>query len=137
MLKKSTSLRARRRLWGARSGMTLMEIMVVIAIIGTIATVVAVNVFGTFSKSNVKTTEIKMGNIHKELVTHASLNNMKFPSALSELDGVKNQDSWGNEFKYEASGRSYTLTSYGEDGKQGGAGVNADLVMQTGEMVEQ
>jgi len=117
--------------------MTLMEIMVVIAIIGTIATVVAVNVFGTFSKSNVKTTEIKMGNIHKELVTHASFNNMKFPSALSELDGVKNQDAWGNEFKYEASGRSYTLTSYGEDGKQGGDGVNADLVMQTGEMVEQ
>ena len=74
MQKVQNRIQPRRRIWGTRSGMTLMEIMVVIAIIGTIATVVAVNVFGIFSQSNVQNTKLQMGTMHEAMgiykVTH-------------------------------------------------------------------
>ena len=115
--------------------MTLMEIMVVIAIIGTIATVVAVNVFGTFSKSNVKTTEIKMQRVTEAIMTEFYNNLGKLPKDLAVLD-MKTTDAWGNELKYEVSGNNFKLISFGEDGQKGGEGANADLVMdRSGELL--
>jgi len=89
------------------------------------------------SQTFVEKTEIKMGQIHIALVTHATLNNMTFPQSLSEIDGVESADAWGNAFLYESSGpRTYTLSSLGEDGSEGGSGANQDLVMKTGQFVQ-
>jgi len=41
-------------------------------------------------------------------------------------------DAWGNPIVYsiEESGHRYKLTSLGADGKEGGAGVDADIVVE-------
>lgn len=36
-------------------------------------------------------------------------------------------DPWGNPYVYESAGSDYTLTSYGQDGKLGGEGYDADV----------
>lgn len=36
-------------------------------------------------------------------------------------------DSWGNEYRYTSDGKSFTIISYGADGKLGGTGFKADI----------
>lgn len=139
MQSPSSRIRPRRGFFGSRVGMTLMEIMVVIAIIGTIATVVAVNVFGIFSQSNVENTKLQMGTMHEALGIYKVTHGQKYPSSLEDASANFNNgqvptDAWGIPFQYsqEDGGRSYTLTSLGEDGSQGGDGVNADIVSKNG-----
>ena len=43
------------------------------------------------------------------------------------LRGNVPADPWGNEYIYEASGRQFTLISYGADGEQGGEDDDADI----------
>ena len=56
-----------------------------------------------------------------------------FSGAISWQEGgyVKGKtvpkDPWGNDFRYVAQGRRFTLTSLGADGKEGGSGLDADL----------
>jgi general secretion pathway protein G len=132
-------IRPHRRIWGSRSGMTLMEIMVVIAIIGTIATVVAVNVFGIFSQSNVQNTRLQMNTMHEAMGIYKITHGQKYPKSLEDAQANFNHsvvptDAWGGAFSYqqEDGGRSYTLTSLGEDGSPGGEGVSADIVSNSG-----
>lgn len=144
MRKMQNRIRPRRRIWGTRSGMTLMEIMVVIAIIGTIATVVAVNVFGIFSQSNVQNTKLQMGTMHEALGIYKVTHGQKYPKSLEDAQANFNNsevptDAWGCPFSYqqEDGGRSYTLTSPGEDCTAGsGEGVNADIVSKNGVIQE-
>ena len=139
MHSKNNRIRPRRRLMSSRLGMTLMEIMVVIAIIGTIATVVAVNVFGIFSQSNVQNTKLQMGTMHEALGIYKITHGQKYPSSLEDASANFSNsqvptDAWGGAFRYsqEDGGRGYTLTSLGEDGSEGGEGVDADVVSKTG-----
>jgi type II secretion system protein G len=37
-------------------------------------------------------------------------------------------DAWGHPFVYESDGNTFTLVSYGRDGKPGGEGTDADIV---------
>ena len=37
------------------------------------------------------------------------------------------KDPWGNDFIYDADGRTFTLISYGADGEQGGEEDDADI----------
>lgn len=36
-------------------------------------------------------------------------------------------DSWGHEYRYTSDGKSFTILSYGADGKPGGTGFAADI----------
>ena len=139
MQSKSPRISPRRRFMGSRLGMTLMEIMVVIAIIGTIATVVAVNVFGIFSQSNVENTKLQMGTMHEALGIYKVTHGQKYPSSLEDASANFNNgqvptDAWGGAFEYsqEDGGRSYTLTSLGEDETAGGEGTDSDIVSRNG-----
>jgi len=38
------------------------------------------------------------------------------------------KDAWGRFFAYESNGTTFTLTSFGRDGKEGGEGPDADIV---------
>jgi len=39
-------------------------------------------------------------------------------------------DPWGNEYRYTSDGKSFTITSYGADGKPGGTGFKADITSE-------
>lgn len=39
-------------------------------------------------------------------------------------------DPWGNEYQYTSDGQSFTILSYGADGKPGGTGFNADITSE-------
>jgi general secretion pathway protein G len=38
------------------------------------------------------------------------------------------KDAWGHLFTYESDGRTFSLTSYGRDGVEGGTGEDMDIV---------
>jgi hypothetical protein len=56
--------------------------------------------------------------------------NGKYPEMLSDLPGPGSHlDAWNNELHYvcPGSGNDYDLISFGADGKEGGAGIDADI----------
>lgn len=55
--------------------------------------------------------------------------NGKYPVRLTDAFDMPNQDPWGNPYQYQARGKGYALTTLGRDGKPGGVGLNADLVI--------
>ncbi|HEX7900574.1 MAG TPA: type II secretion system major pseudopilin GspG [Planctomycetota bacterium] len=125
------------------AGFTLLEMIVVVAIIGILATLVVVRYTGKTDEAKVAAAKSQIAQIESAIVsfyTHAG----RMPKELRELiekpSGVANwqeggylkgkavpKDPWGNDFRYAAQGRKFTLTSLGADGKEGGAGLDADL----------
>jgi general secretion pathway protein G len=39
------------------------------------------------------------------------------------------KDAWSNDYRYTATGSKYTITSLGNDGKDGGTGSDADITV--------
>ena len=131
-----------------QSGFTLIEVMVVIVILGILAALVVPNVMGKVDSSKIKTTEITLSSVSKELDTFKRDNN-RYPNTqdgglealVTQPANVKNypiggylkkypKDSWDNDLQYVSpgtDGRPYDLYSFGADGKSGGEGADADL----------
>jgi len=126
-----------------KKGMTLIEIMVVVVILGIIAAVVAANVGGKDGAAKAKLTaaQIKLlrGDVDLFKVDHN-----RYPASLDELVrrpsdiDAKNWheyrsevplDGWSRPFRYQMPGSRgpFDIVSLGEDGKEAGEGVNADL----------
>ncbi len=122
-----------RRALDARRGMSLVEIMVVIAIITTLMGVVGYGVMQVWQSSRVDTTVLQMGEVNKRIELYSLKKGVPSMSdglsAVYGADGVP-KDAWGNEFVYVtpgANGQDYDLVSYGKDGQEGGADLNADI----------
>jgi general secretion pathway protein G len=127
-----------------QEGFTLIEIIVVILIIGLLYVFLTGGIFSQGSKAKVKLTEIKMAKLQTLLGQYQFQNNTFPPDLISVTvcnestrvncpPAAEKQDildAWDNEFGYAADGNgtSYTLKSFGEDRKEGGTGVNADLI---------
>lgn len=122
----------------ARSaGFTLVELMVVIAIIAGLAAIVGTTtVYAPPGDADRATAQAQIRTFSAALVTYKIQFN-KFPGSLDELvnDSKTNfldtrtvpLDPWGNSYVYKAEGRSFTITSYGEDGTPGGIDGDADI----------
>ncbi len=76
-----------------------------------------------------RTTWLDMQRIVKLLDAFAQSNNGKYPAKLSQLSGGPFKDAWGNDYVYRMPGTSgeYDLISLGEDAKDGGDELNADI----------
>ena len=127
------------------SGMSLVEIMIVLGIIGTILGLIGNSIVGANDKAKAKEARMTMSQIMNGLSTYES-DCGKFPEALDELikpssscqtwepiklklKSGKILDPWSNEFIYsQVEGGDFSLKSYGKDGKEGGTGVDADIV---------
>ena len=112
------------------------------AILGMLAALVGPALFGNLSKGQRTTAASQISNLQSALDTYR-LDVGSYPDSLRGLvendsgsqrwngpyirDNEVPLDPWDNAYHYEASGRDFTLISYGADGVPGGEGDDADI----------
>ena len=127
----------------------MLELMVVLIILSLLATLALPRFFGRVDEAKITTTRVQIQNLETALRLFY-LDNGFYPSteqglkALVEKPGdAKNwreggylekgavpRDPWGNDYAYRSpgeTGREYEIVSLGRDGKEGGAGIDADI----------
>jgi len=139
---------ATRRIPSSEAGLTLVEMIVVLAIIALVAALIVPNVIGRPDQARVTTANADIATIATQLTTYR-LDNGAYPTSEQGLKALVErtstpplpatfpdggyvstmpQDPWGKPYVYESNGSTYSITSLGRDGKQGGEGVDADIV---------
>lgn len=123
-------------------GFTLIELMIVLVILGLLASLVAPEMFAKVGSSKRKTASTQMQMFQTALDTYR-LDVGSYPPRLEELVSSERKgwdgpylpksvpfDPWGYQYQYQLSqnGLGFELSSYGNDGQQGGEGENADVV---------
>lgn len=114
-----------------REGFTLIEILVAVAIIGILGTVATMSITKNIEKAKATAAREAVNNI-KGAVTNYYLQNKKYPSDLQALvtasgddepvlEGGEGalEDPWGNDYRYERSGKKVVVMSAGPDGDFG------------------
>lgn len=139
--------RARR---ASVQGFTLLEMIVVLVIIGLIMGLVGPRLFSQADKAKVQTAETQVRMLRGSLET-MRLDIGRYPSQEEGLkllverpsdsklgqrwqgpyleDGLPD-DPWGNPYQYStqaSANHSFSLFSFGADGKSGGSGYDTDL----------
>ena len=127
-----------------KSGFTLIELIVVIALLAVLAAVVAPNLLGKASDANRKSAGIQLEKIANTVELYR-LETGRYPDTLMDLvqrpEGVERwngpyvrkrsqiNDPWGNELVIQRPGTNgpFDIISYGNDGRPGGEGDDADL----------
>jgi general secretion pathway protein G len=136
---------------GRRAGFTLIEILVVIVVIAILATLVAPNVFQNVGAAKSATAKSQIEMLGAALDAYR-LDNGSYPTTQQGLNALWERpqidppanwrspylrkavplDPWGRPYVYFAPGQAnpggFDLLSYGEDGKPGGDGDNADIL---------
>ncbi len=124
------------------SGFTLLEMLAVIALIGIVAVAVITKVIPSFDKGKYKTGKIQLNTLSQDIDNYM-LDNGSPPRQLQDLVAKpvnapnwqgpyakesQLRDPYGHDFGYQYPGQhaKYDLIFYGEDGKPGGDGLNAD-----------
>lgn len=122
----------------ASAGFSLAELMVVIVIIGLLGTVVVPNVLSRLSTSQVSTTAASINQIETAAELFRMDNN-RWPETVEELvtkddrgtSYLKGEraptDAWNNEFVLEVDGSELLIWSMGQDGSEGGEGLDMDF----------
>lgn len=120
----------------AKAGFTLVELMVVISIIAILATIVGYNVLGSVDEGNIAAAQAQIKQFENALVAY-KIKFKRFPDSLDALAKPAKgeplmksipKDPWGNPYQFTAKGsNSYTIVSYGADGRQGGSDIDADI----------
>jgi general secretion pathway protein G len=72
----------------------------------------------------------------RALETHR-MRHGRLPAKLADVLDEPPVDPWGNRLEYATTrgGRSYAVRSFGADGKPGGEGENADIMIRNGAFV--
>lgn len=130
-------------------GMSLVEILIAITLLGVVGTIVVSNVIDSLREGETESVKIQISSLGKILLDYKRKCGT-FPTADQGLealveaptsgreckryppngfiqDGNIPQDPWGNDYLYESDGRTYTITSLGVDGLEGGDGWDADI----------
>jgi len=127
-----------------RRAFTLIEIMIVVVIIGLMAGLVTYAATGYLDRA-------KHQRVRSDLATYSGavdsyyLANSAYPDNQQGLkllvpDFIKvlQNDPWGHPYVYVQPGktRPYDIVSYGADGREGGAGSDADITCWDAEVVD-
>jgi general secretion pathway protein G len=148
VLKQINDSFAVRRIPHGETGLTLVEMIVVLAIIALVAALIVPNVIGRPDQARVTTANADIATIASQLTTYR-LDNGAYPTTEQGLKSLVErtsvppipatfpqggylstmpQDPWGKPYVYESNGGTYAISSLGRDGRQGGEGVDADIV---------
>lgn len=132
----------------SNDGFTLIELLIVIAVIGLIGTIVTTNIMSRFNEAKVSSTKIQIKQLGVVLDDFRRTCGF-YPTSDQGLDALikkpggrecKNydpegyikgkipKDGFGNEFVYESDGNKYAIKSLGNDNKEGGEGVDKDIL---------
>lgn len=131
---------------GTNTGFTLMELLLVLVIIGLLSAIVAPSLYQRIKPAKVTAAREQMSNFSIALdsffvdvgrypTTSEGLKVLRVKPESSEMwKGPYLQkeiptDPWGKPYIYRSPGRNggYEIVSYGEDGREGGEGDNADI----------
>ncbi len=122
-------------------GFTIIELLIVMAILGMLAVMVAPNLFNQADGARRDAAMSQISAIASALDTHR-LDVGQYPEDLQGLmentsdraswngpylNNDVPRDPWGFEFQYSVDGNTYTLMSYGADGRPGGEDNDADI----------
>ena len=131
------------------SGFTLIEIMVVVVILGILSALIVPNVISRPDEARASAAKLGVQQIGNAL-EYYRLDNGAYPSSDQGLEALvtepagfpepKNwnkegylpnipEDPWGEPYLYFNEGRSFDVYSFGADRKEGGAGVDADILL--------
>jgi general secretion pathway protein G len=137
----------RRTTPNGESGFTLLEMMIVLVIIAVIAGLITVNVMGRPDEARATTTKSNITSINAALKMYR-LDNGAYPTTEQGLKALVERptaapvpgswaqggylsapplDAWQKPYEYQSDGMSFTIRSFGRDGKPGGEGVDADI----------
>ena len=130
-------------------GFTLIELLVVLVIIGLLATMVAPNFIGQSEKAKPQAARAQLENLRNALDMY-QLDVGRYPTTQEGLEALRSRpgtdgrwsgpylrdpvplDPWGNAYFYRSPGQagtSYDIGSFGADGRQGGQGTSAEVVI--------
>jgi len=135
-----------RKMMTRQTGMTLIEILVVLAILGLLAGLVGPNLLNRLDSAKSKTAGVQIKDLEQGLEMF-KLDVGRFPTTAEGFDALQEKpsnapgwngpylkgsvpiDPWGREYIYKSPGEhaDVDILSYGEDGKPGGEGDNADI----------
>jgi general secretion pathway protein G len=129
-----------------QAGFTLIELLVVLVIIGLLATLVAPNFIGQSEKAKPKVARTQMENLRNALDMF-QLDVGRYPTTQEGLEALRARpssaarwsgpylrdelplDPWGSPYQYRSEGSAYEIMSFGGDGRSGGDGTDADVIV--------
>jgi general secretion pathway protein G len=135
------NMKMRTKLNRQQGGFTLIEIIIVMIILAGLAAYIIPKVTDQSESAQRRQAKVKMADITAALSLH-KLEVGKYPENLQGLisasgvrgwngpylkDASYTKDNWGNDYKYTVQAGKYTLMSLGADGREGGAGQDADI----------
>lgn len=129
-------------------GFTFIEVLVVLIILALIAGIVGTQLLGEAEQAKVDATKIQIKSLGSALDLYR-LHNSTYPTSDQGLAALLRKpevgtipegwrgpyitsnnlptDGWKRPFLYVSDGRTYTVTSLGADGVEGGSELNADI----------
>jgi general secretion pathway protein G len=113
----------------SQRGLTLIEIIVVLMMVGIIGAFIGGKVFKAGDKAKAELTRAKINSL-KEPIYIFQMRNSTLPQSLAQAEADDTKDAWGRDIQFRVmDGRGYELRSLGGDGKDGGTGADADIVV--------
>jgi general secretion pathway protein G len=132
----------------ARAGLTFIEILVVMIILALIAGIVGTQLIGQAEKAKADATRIQIKSLMSALDLYR-LHNSGYPTSDQGLAALIRRpdvgtvpanwqgpyintnviplDGWNRNFVFTSDGNTFTITSLGADGAEGGGDLNADI----------
>ena len=122
-------------------GFTIIELLIVMAILGMLAVMVAPNLFNQADSARRDAVLTQISALSSALDAYR-LDMGQYPDELQALTrnesgraswngpylrGEVPGDPWGNAYVYRSDGRTFSLMSYGADGREGGEDNDADI----------
>src|SRR5437762_7947123 len=117
------------------SAFSLIEIMIVVVIIGLLAGIVTYSTAHYLDKAKRVRARADIATM-SDAVDHFHLENGRYPSNQEGLKILAPQflkviqpDPWGHPYQYVSPGKGgpFDIISFGADGREGGAGADADI----------